>query len=60
MNLIWLVVLGVVAVYFIMVYNGLVSIKNNVSKAWANIDVLLKQRHDELQTGGYLQAIHEV
>ena len=48
MNLIWLVVLVVIAVYFIMVYNGLVSIKNNVSKAWANIDVLLKQRHDEL------------
>ena len=25
-----------------------VSLKHNVSKAWANIDVLLKQRHDEL------------
>jgi LemA protein len=48
MNLIWLVVLVVIAAYFIMVYNGLVTIKNNVSKAWANIDVLLKQRHDEL------------
>lgn len=48
MNLIWLLVLVVIAVYFVMVYNGLVSIKNNVSKAWANIDVLLKQRHDEL------------
>jgi LemA protein len=31
-----------------MSYNSLVNIKNNVSKAWANIDVLLKQRHDEL------------
>lgn len=31
-----------------MTYNSLVNIKNNVSKAWANIDVLLKQRHDEL------------
>lgn len=39
-----LVVLG----YGISIYNSLVSIKNNVSKAWANIDVLLKQRHDEL------------
>ena len=48
MGIIWLVVLAVVAVYIIMVYNGLVSIKNNVSKAWSNIDVLLKQRHDEL------------
>lgn len=26
----------------------MVSIKNNVAKAWANIDVLLKQRNDEL------------
>lgn len=31
-----------------MMYNGLVTLKHNVSKAWANIDVLLKQRHDEL------------
>jgi LemA protein len=34
--------------YFVMLYNNLVLIKRNVSKAWANIDVLLKQRHDEL------------
>lgn len=34
--------------YFITIYNGLVSLKNNIKKAWANIDVLLKQRHDEL------------
>ena len=34
--------------YAIMIYNNLVSLKHNVSKAWANIDVLLKQRHDEL------------
>jgi LemA protein len=32
----------------IMLYNGLVAVKNNVARAWANIDVLLKQRHDEL------------
>lgn len=38
----------VTLVYIIMLYNGLVVLKNNVSKAWANIDVLLKQRHDEL------------
>lgn len=34
--------------YGIMLYNGLVSVKHAVAKAWANIDVLLKQRHDEL------------
>lgn len=38
----------VVLVYGVMVYNALVQAKHNVSKAWANIDVLLKQRHDEL------------
>lgn len=43
-----LAILAVVAVYFIMIYNGLVNLKHNVAKAWANIDVLLKQRHDEL------------
>jgi LemA protein len=36
------------ALYGIVIYNSLVSVKHNVSKAWANIDVLLKQRHDEL------------
>jgi LemA protein len=41
-------VLLVVAVYATMLYNNLVQLKHNVSKAWANIDVLLKQRHDEL------------
>ncbi|MCK4739276.1 MAG: LemA family protein [Deltaproteobacteria bacterium] len=37
-----------VALYFVTIYNGLVTVKNNVEKAWSNIDVLLKQRHDEL------------
>jgi LemA protein len=46
--MIFYIILAVVLVYFIMAYNSLVSIKNNVEKAWANIDVLLKQRHDEL------------
>jgi len=44
----FLVVIAVIVIYCIMTYNSFVSIKNNVSKAWANIDVLLKQRHDEL------------
>jgi len=34
--------------YGVTLYNGLVSLKHSVSKAWSNIDVLLKQRHDEL------------
>ena len=34
--------------YVILIYNNLVSLKHTVSKSWSNIDVLLKQRHDEL------------
>ena len=34
--------------YFVIVYNSLVRLKNNIKKSWANIDVLLKQRTDEL------------
>lgn len=36
------------AFYLILIYNNLVSLKNNITKNWANIDVLLKQRYAEL------------
>lgn len=45
------VVLGLIVLiagYAVVIYNNLVSLKHNVAKAWSNIDVLLKQRHDEL------------
>ena len=35
-------------VYLVTIFNGLVALKNDIDKSWANIDVLLKQRHDEL------------
>lgn len=38
----------VLGIYVISIYNHLVRLKHNVSKAWSNIDVLLKQRHDEI------------
>jgi len=46
----WFIVgLVVIAViYLISLYNQLVNVKNNVGKNWSNIDVLLKQRNDEL------------
>ena len=47
-TLIILVVLAVALIYAIMLYNQLVSVKHAVSQAWSNIDVLLRQRHDEL------------
>jgi len=34
--------------YVVRIYNGLVALRENVHKAWSNIDVLLTQRHDEL------------
>lgn len=47
-----LVILILIAVaivlYLVTIYNSLVRLKNDIDKAWANIDVLLKQRHDEL------------
>ena len=42
-------VLGVgIAVQGVSLYNGLVQVKHQVDQSWSNIDVLLKQRHDEL------------
>ena len=40
-------VIGLVS-YFVSLYNGLIVVSRNIDKAWANIDVLLKQRHDEI------------
>ena len=48
MGAIFWIVLALVVVYAITLYNSLVNVKNAVAKAWANIDVLLKQRHEEL------------
>lgn len=34
--------------FIINLYNSLLVVKENVNKAWANIDVILKQRYDEI------------
>ena len=47
-TLIFLGIVAVLLIYAISLYNHLVNVKHAVAKAWANIDVLLKQRHDEL------------
>jgi len=48
-----------VGVYVVILYNGLVRLRNDNDRAWANIDVLLKQRHDEIPNlGGDRQGIH--
>ena len=52
--------IGGVLIYAVILYNGLVRLRNENDRAWANIDVLLKQRHDEIPNlvetvKGYLQ-----
>lgn len=46
--MIFWITLAIIALYLIVTYNSLVSIKHQVEKAWANIDVLLVQRSEEL------------
>ncbi len=38
----------VVAFFAVLIYNNLVRLKHNVAKSWSNIDISLKQRHEEL------------
>jgi LemA protein len=49
-----------ILLYAIILYNSLVRLRNENDRAWANIDVLLKQRHDEIPNlletvKGYMQ-----
>lgn len=39
-------IIAVVLLYFIAVYNGLISRKNQVKEAWSTIDTQLKRRYD--------------
>lgn len=44
--LIVLGVIGLIAFYFIRIYNGLVRLRNEKDNGWSQIDVQLKRRHD--------------
>ena len=51
MEIAFFVIIGstvLIIIYGIIIYNNFVTLKHQIKKAWANIDVLLKQRHDEL------------
>lgn len=55
----FLFIVGVL-IYAVILYNGLIRLRNENDRAWANIDVLLKQRHDEIPNlvetvKGYMQ-----
>src|SRR5207245_10128874 len=63
--LVALFVAAVVAIgYLVGIYNQLIQIKVNVDKAWSNIEVLEKQRYDEIPKlvkvcEGYMQYERE-
>lgn len=42
----FLIILGVLVFYIIIVYNGLIARRNQVREAWATIDTQLKRRYD--------------
>src|SRR6266568_8203247 len=42
-----IVAIGLIS-YLVGIYNSLVTLKNNIDRSFSNIDVVLKQRHDEL------------
>lgn len=39
-------VVGLAAAFFVLLYNGLIRLKNKVEEAWSDIDVQLKRRYD--------------
>jgi len=41
-----IIIIAVIALFFISIYNSLVRLKNQVKNAWSQIDVQLKRRHD--------------
>jgi len=60
----FLLAIAGLVVYTVILYNELVRLRNDIDRAWANIDVLLKQRHDEIPNlvetvKGYMQHERE-
>ncbi len=45
---VFLGIFGALFLYAVTMFNNFVRLKNNVAQSWSNIDVLMKQRHDEL------------
>jgi len=59
------IVAVVIGWYFLSIYNSLIFLRNQIDKAWANVDVLLKQRSDLIPNlvdavKGYMKYEREV
>jgi LemA protein len=39
-------IIGIILIWLIAVYNGLIRLRNQVDESWSDIDVQLKRRHD--------------
>jgi len=64
-GLVVLLIVVALAVLVVVLYNGLVRLRNDVRNAWSQIDVQLKRRHDLIpnlieSVRGYLQHEREV
>lgn len=48
MTFLWIILglVGLAVIWFIAIFNGIVSLRNRVQEAWSDIDVQLKRRHD--------------
>ena len=50
--IVFLIIIIIILIVFftaiIIIYNNFIRLRNNIDKSWANIDVLLKQRSNEI------------
>ena len=44
--IILLILIAVLVLWFVLIYNSLISLRNRVKEAWSDIDVQLKRRYD--------------
>ncbi|MGN6280655.1 LemA family protein [Frateuria sp.] len=47
-RMLFAVAIALAIVYLVFLFNNLIALRHNVRRAWANIDILLKQRSEEL------------
>ena len=45
---IFIIIPVVILLFIVIIYNRIINLANNIDRAWANIDVSLKQRYNEL------------
>jgi len=43
---IFIAILAILIIWFVVIYNGLVTLRNRAKEAWSDIDVQLKRRYD--------------